>query len=43
MRQRVPGYMVPQQIQELDSMPLGSSGKVDRTALRRRLEGAVAA
>lgn len=43
MRQRVPSYMVPQQIQDVDSMPLGSTGKIDREALRRRLEKAAGA
>jgi len=42
MRERVPSYMVPQQILEIDSIPLGPSGKFDRTALRRRLEPALA-
>jgi len=40
MRQRVPGYMVPQQILEIDRMPLGPSGKLERKALRRWLERA---
>jgi non-ribosomal peptide synthetase component E (peptide arylation enzyme) len=43
MRQRVPSYRVPQQIQEIDSMPLGSSGKIDRKAMRRQLEEAAGA
>ena len=38
MRQRVPDYMVPQQILEIDPMPLGPSGKFDRNVLLRRLE-----
>jgi len=38
MRQRVPGYMVPQQVLEIDQMPLGTSGKFDRKALLRQLE-----
>jgi D-alanine--poly(phosphoribitol) ligase subunit 1 len=38
MRERVPSYMVPQRILEIDPMPLSPSGKVDRKALLRRLE-----
>ena len=34
----VPPYMVPRGIIELDSLPLGSSGKIDRRALVRYLE-----
>lgn len=37
MRQRVPNYMVPQQLYEIDEIPLGSSGKFDRKALLQRL------
>jgi len=33
----LPTYMVPQRIIQLDSLPLGSSGKVDRLALARYL------
>jgi D-alanine--poly(phosphoribitol) ligase subunit 1 len=46
MRERVPSYMVPQRILEIDPMPLSPSGRVDRKALFLRLEqsskGAVA-
>lgn len=42
MRERVPGYMVPQQILEIDSIPLTSNGKSDRKALQRWLERACA-
>ena len=42
MRQRVPHYMVPLQIHEIGSMPLGSSGKIDRNALCQRLVEAAA-
>ncbi|HLJ17740.1 MAG TPA: amino acid adenylation domain-containing protein [Bryobacteraceae bacterium] len=38
MRKRVPGYMVPREIRNIETMPLLSSGKIDRTALFRRLE-----
>lgn len=38
MRKRVPGYMIPAQIREIERMPLGTSGKTDRNALLRRLE-----
>jgi D-alanine--poly(phosphoribitol) ligase subunit 1 len=37
MRKRVPAYMVPARIQELDAMPTNSSGKIDRKALVRML------
>jgi hypothetical protein len=42
MRQRVPRSRVLEQIQEIDSMPLGSNGTIDRKALWRRLEQASA-
>ena len=38
MRKRVPSYMVPTRIQELDVMPTNSSGKIDRKALLRMLD-----
>lgn len=38
MRKRVPSYMVPEQICEVKTIPLGSSGKIDRKALFRKLE-----
>jgi D-alanine--poly(phosphoribitol) ligase subunit 1 len=40
MKKRVPDYMVPQRVHELDSLPLGSSGKIDRKALVRMLDEA---
>jgi amino acid adenylation domain-containing protein len=38
MSRRVPGYMVPHRVEILESLPLGSSGKVDRKALLQRLD-----
>lgn len=38
MKKRVPTYMVPRQVQYLDSLPLGPSGKIDRLGLARSLE-----
>jgi D-alanine--poly(phosphoribitol) ligase subunit 1 len=37
MKKRVPAYMIPTRIQELDAMPTNSSGKIDRKALIRIL------
>jgi len=38
MKKRVPDYMIPQRVHCLDSLPLGSSGKIDRKALIRLLD-----
>jgi len=38
MKKRVPDYMVPQRVHQLDTLPLGSSGKIDRKALVRLLD-----
>ncbi|MBL8369315.1 MAG: hypothetical protein JNM54_15575, partial [Candidatus Accumulibacter sp.] len=38
LKARLPAYMVPNQLIALASMPLNQSGKVDRQALRKRLE-----
>ncbi len=38
MRRRVPAYMVPSRLEFLETLPLGSSGKVDRKALSGLLE-----
>lgn len=38
MQQRVPSYMVPQRILEIDPMPLNPAGKFDRRELVQRLE-----
>lgn len=42
MKTRVPPYMVPTRVIELEAMPLNSSGKVDRRALRLILEASAA-
>jgi amino acid adenylation domain-containing protein len=38
LKNRVPPYMIPNRIIALEKMPLNSSGKVDRRALRQMLE-----
>jgi amino acid adenylation domain-containing protein len=38
MKKRVPTYMIPSQIREIERMPLGASGKTDRKALLKKLE-----
>jgi amino acid adenylation domain-containing protein len=38
MQKCVHGYMVPQRVYQLDALPLGSSGKIDRKALVRLLD-----
>ena len=35
---KLPSYMVPRQIRAIEEMPLNLNGKIDRLALRRRLE-----
>lgn len=37
-RERLPDYMVPKRIIEIDSMPLNSNGKIDYRALEQSLE-----
>ncbi|MFC6338651.1 amino acid adenylation domain-containing protein [Pseudomonas sp. CCM 7891] len=38
LQQRLPGYMVPSQLQVLESLPLSANGKVDRARLAQRLQ-----
>ncbi|NVZ50343.1 amino acid adenylation domain-containing protein [Pseudomonas sp. B6002] len=38
LHQRLPGYMVPSQLQVLESLPLSANGKVDRARLAQRLQ-----
>jgi len=38
MKKRVPDYMVPQRVHQLDTLPLGATGKIDRKALTRMLD-----
>ena len=40
MKTRLPNYMVPNRIVALKTMPMNSSGKVDRNSLRQMLAGA---
>ncbi|WP_281955802.1 non-ribosomal peptide synthetase [Pseudophaeobacter arcticus] len=40
VQRQLPDYMVPQQIVEIDHLPLNSSGKVDHQALRQKLKKA---
>ena len=36
--QQLPAYMVPSRLIEIDRVPLNANGKIDRSALRARLE-----
>jgi amino acid adenylation domain-containing protein len=38
MKKRVPSYMVPGRVERLETLPMSTSGKVDRKALLRGLE-----
>jgi amino acid adenylation domain-containing protein len=38
MKKRAPDYMIPQRVNYLDALPLGSSGKIDRKALLHMLD-----
>jgi acyl-CoA synthetase (AMP-forming)/AMP-acid ligase II len=42
LKRRVPNYMVPAKVLALESLPLSSSGKVDRHVLRGLLERGLA-
>jgi amino acid adenylation domain-containing protein len=39
---RLPAYMIPQRLHVLEEMPLNANGKIDRKALRTRLEDGAA-
>jgi amino acid adenylation domain-containing protein len=39
LRDRLPGYMIPQEIVELERLPRTATGKIDRQALARRGDG----
>ncbi len=41
LRSRLPSYMLPRRIIKLDSMPLNSSGKIDRNAIVALLDQGV--
>jgi D-alanine--poly(phosphoribitol) ligase subunit 1 len=38
MKKRVPDYMVPKRVYQLDVLPMGNTGKIDRKALTRMLD-----
>jgi amino acid adenylation domain-containing protein len=38
LAERLPSYMVPREIRAIEEMPLNLNGKIDRLALRQRLE-----
>jgi acyl-CoA synthetase (AMP-forming)/AMP-acid ligase II len=38
LKTKIPAYMVPNRVIAMDIMPLNTSGKVDRKALRNMLE-----
>jgi non-ribosomal peptide synthetase component F len=41
LRRALPPYMVPRRVIDLEALPLGSSGKIDRRALARYMDEAV--
>jgi yersiniabactin nonribosomal peptide synthetase len=42
LAERLPSYMVPEQIQVLEQIPLSANGKVDRSAVRQLFESSTA-
>ncbi len=41
MKKRVPDYMIPKRVHQLESLPLGATGKIDRKALVKMLDEAL--
>ena len=36
LRQELPAYMIPEQLRQLEQLPLNNNGKIDRKALQER-------